>query len=340
MGGFMVLARLDMVFYLAVYLAWLLFRRGLREWKVEFRTAFIAGCIAAIPIVPWLVWNVVNFHMLLTGASSMESMVNHQLIIQDHGPSFAQFLKAVIYNTQYSLNGLFQRTGMFSMTFAAIGAAVTLVIMRVFAVPKRIKDLTLTHYLFFGFLMLFIADASIRWTDRTWYFVSFEIFIAILFVAVADVFFRHVSHKRLWACIIFGLMLFSFYVDWSKDIREQFANQAQMYAAAQWESANLPAGSRIGVFNAGIQEYFSSRTIVDLDGLVNNNIFGSMQRRELWQYIESDKITYIADFDQYLRYRYRSFFGISDPFANLALIYNIEDATTTARSSGGLNIYT
>ncbi len=339
-GGFMVLARIDMVFYLAAYGAWLLFRKGWREWKHELRTAFTAGCFAAIPIVPWFVWNVLNFHMLLTGAAGMESMVNHQLIIQDHGPSFLQLLKAVVYNTQYSLNGLFQLTGMLSIAFAAIGAAVTLVMVRMIIVPKRIAEFTITHYLFLGFLVLFIADASIRWTVRSWYFVSFEIFLAILFVVVADTIFRHITHKRLWACIIVGLMLFSFYVDWSKNIREQFASQSQMYAAAQWESANLPAGSSIGVFNAGIQEYFSSRIIVDLDGLVNNNVFGAMQRRSLWQYIKSDKITYIADFDQYITYRYKSFFGIPDPFANLALIYNIGDATTTMRSINGLNIYT
>ena len=338
-GGFMVLARIDMVFYLAAYCVWLLLRKGWSEWKSEFWTAFITGCIAAIPIVPWLMWNFVNFHMLLTGSSSTESMVNHQLIIQDHGPSFLQFLKAVIYNTQYSLDALFQRTGMLSITFAVIGASITLVIARMMSLWKHVGKLSLTQYLFLGFVALFIADASVRWTVRPWYFVSFELFLAILFVVVAESIFQRVTHKRGWACILAGLVLFSFYVDWSKNIRDQFASQSQMYAAAQWENANLPADSKIGVFNAGIQEYFSTRTIVDLDGLVNNNAYAAMQKGQLWKYVEDDKIAYIADFDEYLVYRYRSFFGILDPFANLVLTYNIGDATTTERSSDGLNIY-
>jgi len=335
-GGLMVLARLDMVFYLGAYLVWILFRRG---WRIGLRPAFITGCIAAIPLIPWVIWNALNFHMILTGSSNAEVLVNHELIVQDHGTSVLQFLKAIVYLTQYSASALFDRTGMYALSFFGMGAAAVLIVRHEIKIPKRFSKMKLSQYMCGAFLMLFIADASIRWTVRPWYFVSFELLLAIGAVVALSAMKPYVNHYRTGVYILIGLILCSFFVDWSKNVRGAYHGQDQMYSTSLWMNEHLPSTTKIGIFNAGIEEYFSTRPIVNLDGLVNVNAYHAMQRRELWNYIQSQHIGYIADFDEYLTYRYKSFFGIDDPFANMTFTYTVDGLSTTTRSQNGVNIY-
>lgn len=335
-GGLMILARIDLCFYVAAFLCWILLRNGLRA---GFGNALAAAIPTGIVVSPWIIWNYLNFHMLLTGASDTAAMINHQLIVQDHGPSFAQFLKAVVYQTQYEFNNLLQRTGEFAIAAGVVGAGIALAIDGPLRFPWMRRDWKLVHCMFGGFVTLFIADASIRWTVRDWYFVSFDLFLAIFCAVVVGILFERITHKRLFVVSLIAATLFSFYVDWSKNLQGGMSAQAQMYAATQWMNANLPTGSKIGVFNSGIQEYFSTQTIVNLDGLINNAAYEALRNRSLWQYIQGDHIAYIADFDEYLDYRYQSFWGLRNPFDNLSLVYNVEDATTTARSPSGINIY-
>lgn len=330
-GGLLVLARLDMALFVIALWAWMLFTEG----KRAVRPVIISGAVAAVVFSPWLIWNYLTFHSIFTSASVADTIVNHALIYQDNGPGLFQTFKAVVYTTQYELVGLMQRTGMYSLALAFMGALATLYAMGSIRLPQP-KKIPVTLGLFVGFIFLFIGNASIRWTVREWYFVSFDLFLAILAVYVLDRISPTLPWKRSCAALLFALTLFSFYVDWSKDLKDGNAAQLQMYAAAQWTSANLPPGTLVGVFNAGIQGYFSSARVINLDGLVNNAAYAAIEKRQLWQYVRNSHIAYIADFDLYLTYRYKSFFG-ADPYQNMTLVHS--EGGVGAHGAGGLNIY-
>jgi hypothetical protein len=71
-----------------------------------------------------------------------------------------------------------------------------------------------------------------------------------------------------------------------------------MYAAAQYISA-MPAGSRVGSWNAGIIGFFSPPgRVVNLDGLVNDDAIPYIQGNGLLAYMAATHITHIADFSQ------------------------------------------
>jgi hypothetical protein len=57
----------------------------------------------------------------------------------------------------------------------------------------------------------------------------------------------------------------------------------------------VPPGERIGCFNAGIPGYFSSRVIVNLDGLMNDTVYDYYRKGEIDRYLEEAKIRFIAD---------------------------------------------
>jgi hypothetical protein len=57
----------------------------------------------------------------------------------------------------------------------------------------------------------------------------------------------------------------------------------------------VPEGEVIGCFNAGIPGFFGKRTVVNLDGLMNNPIYEYYRAREFDKYLADAKIHYLAD---------------------------------------------
>lgn len=329
-AGLMVLARLDLAVYFVAFLLWLLARHG---WRQGVRNALLAGIVASAVVSPWFVWNIVHFGTPIPSSSVASTIVNHGLIVQDHGDSWLQTGKAAIYHSQYELDKLFERTGMYAIACAFFGAMIALLVLGHSYVPQRAALMTMTQAFAGAFLFLFLANAGVRWTVRSWYFVSFNVFLAILVVSVADAFLpymRRVWRKRALAFLVLAIA-FSFFVNWSKVQRHGMPEQREMHKAALRMNESLPEGSVIGVFNAGIQGYVSRHTVVNLDGLVNNAALDALRQKALWSYVKVSGIEYISDFPLYLTYRYRSFFGVEDVFDELVPLPEGE--------SGGLSMW-
>jgi len=70
---------------------------------------------------------------------------------------------------------------------------------------------------------------------------------------------------------------------------------SMLHAGRFLEGANLEG--RVGSWNAGIIGYYEGGHVVNLDGLVNNDIFRYARRNELPRYIDERDIRYILDFD-------------------------------------------
>lgn len=55
---------------------------------------------------------------------------------------------------------------------------------------------------------------------------------------------------------------------------------------------------RIGAWNAGIIGYYQGGQVVNLDGLVNNNIYSYAVNNDLPSYLTDQNIIYIVDFQR------------------------------------------
>jgi hypothetical protein len=89
---------------------------------------------------------------------------------------------------------------------------------------------------------------------------------------------------------------------------QQFMLEAGKYLAAQ------PLDERIGAWNAGIIGYFQGGNVINIDGLVNDEIYGFAVDNRLPDYLARQNIRYIIDFDNMLldrRIRMRG--GFDDP---------------------------
>ena len=80
-----------------------------------------------------------------------------------------------------------------------------------------------------------------------------------------------------------------------RPLRACYAWQQDVYDSLPHFNSRVPAGARLGCLNAGIPAYFSDRTVINLDGLMNHTAVAYWQRGEFDAYLRDQHIAYIAD---------------------------------------------
>lgn len=321
LGGLMALARMDLVFYFIALLLWLVVRIGVRQ---GIRDAFIVGSVATVVVSPWFIWNYLTFGMFLTSASEGNTIINHALVESDNGAGLVTTLKATVYLLLFHLKETLLRTGAPWVVFALAGVATLLALRSRELVAQIRTNRPVLLALFGGFILLFVVNAGLRFTGRTWYFVSFNLFVVLLSAWVIGRVWPEIVYKRFAAAVALTAVFGTFALTWYQQMPDRLSNQGGMLEMARHMSETLPAGTSVGVFNAGVQGYFSTVRVINLDGLVNNQAFEAIRDKRLWSYITEDEgLRYISDFELYLSYRYRPFFDTPDVFTELSPIHTI-----------------
>jgi hypothetical protein len=307
-AGFLVLSRTDYGIVAAVLLATL----AMQSRSPRAMLALAAPAIAMT--APWFIWNTIVFgspiqvsagalpyveHQIFSGSSVMEDVRHSLALIREHAfdtvpyfyfspdrgstASTATFVGALAGAA--TLLGLFARNG-------ALRQAVWLL-----AVPSA------------GLLALFAVHAGIRWYYREWYVIGlfplFALFIAVLLEGVRTMRFGAAIAAALVSLIVVGTIptgLRSYGDGW-------YPVQLDMLDAARWIDQGTPPEARVGAFNSGIVGYFSGRTTVNLDGVMNPDAFEAIRDRRLAGYVDQRRIDYLADFPFYLYFLYRPFVG-------------------------------
>ncbi|MFA4029130.1 MAG: hypothetical protein GDYSWBUE_001804 [Candidatus Fervidibacterota bacterium] len=84
--------------------------------------------------------------------------------------------------------------------------------------------------------------------------------------------------------------------------------QARMFGAfeeylnvAMWLREHIPQDARIGMFQSGTASYLSERTVINLDGVVNGEALKAMLNGQMVNYVASQGISYIADWDELIQ---------------------------------------
>lgn len=324
LGGLLSLARLDMVIVVAVSNLWFLYKYGRRG----INYFFVSSLASAIIFISWAIYNFKAFGMYLTSASLTSTFVNHHLTYSDNGgESIFVFVKTVMYMLDRALTQITGETGASTAMLILFGAGLYFVLYE--NLWKKISERNISPEVFatVGLLALVFVSAGLRWTFRSWYFIPLLLVEYIFLVWVLErlreeSLFKTFYFKAIAYTGLTVIFIFSYFVTYQRDLKGREYLQETMYAISLWQNKNLPIGSNIGVFNAGIQAYFSKHSVSNLDGLINNNASKALIGGHLWEYIESQNIDYITDFDSYMTYRYKDFFG-EDIFKHLKKIHTI-----------------
>jgi hypothetical protein len=126
---------------------------------------------------------------------------------------------------------------------------------------------------------------------RPWYYASV---VPLVWLAIARAMCR-MGPLRLTA---FSLTAFAFVAGlWAVTLSSRGFGEAPIRpAVAQKLAGEMPAGSRIGIFNAGTIAYFDeAQRIVNLDGLVNNSAYAYIKKNDLCEYLLAQRIDAVGD---------------------------------------------
>jgi hypothetical protein len=329
-GGFLMLARLDTVFYFVALLGWVLYIHDFPKRVFDaVRPVVIVGVVSSVIVVPFLLLNYTTFGMLLTSASIASTEVNRGLTISDNGDTLVTAIRAPLYMLVRALGDVLRNTGAPIIVLLLVGYAIAR--FRDFSLARNAIP-SLWWFLFAGGMTHLLVSAAVRYTWRDWYFIPINIVLIIAGSYVIAALSKKESLRTVAALGLVLSILGSYVVMWEKYVQHRERVQADMFAATEWASEHLPEGSVIGVFNAGIHGYFSRHTVVNLDGLVNNAAAEAIQKRALWNYVLNEaRVTHVADFPLYFEYRFKPFFGTSTPLDGFDEVY--------ATGESGVHVY-
>jgi hypothetical protein len=178
-----------------------------------------------------------------------------------------------------------------------------------------------------GVVLMLLFHSAVRWHLRGWYFAPAGLIgAALLGVAVSYV--ASLLHGtrlgwrveaqeqapsgsglpppgrwRRWAAAALYPMVVLALVgvygpQQSDDWLRRMPHRLNMLEGARWLEGNTAPEARIGSFNAGIFGYFSGRTVINLDGVVNEDAYKARRDGRTMDYICAQEIRYLVDLEQ------------------------------------------
>lgn len=302
-GGLMLLARTDSAFLLGLALLAAIWLQPRRQ---RLRSAAWVAAASLVVLLPWLLWSQAAVGVWVQESGLAIPYAIRARLAMEHGPGLGPQLAAgwaQLTNTATWLRGDF--TGL-PLAAGLLLWALVLPGLRRTSPPERAISLSL---LASGVVLVFF-HAGLRWYPRLWYFVP----LSVAFALCAAVWMKaNAAHPRRIQLFVGVTSLYFVLVGtlvWQVGF---YPWQREMWAAKNWLSENVPAGSRAASFNSGIYTYYSQATVINLDGVVNHNAFVAIQQRELLAYMQLAGVNFLVDTDNAIFAEFGPFMGAGFP---------------------------
>ncbi|OVE74144.1 hypothetical protein BVX94_01425 [bacterium B17] len=296
MIGLMGLARLETIIFLVPCCFYILWHNCMH--KLGFWNLVIRGCRVGIPAVamvsPFLIWNMVNFGSFATVSSSLKSSFPHLSFSPELILRFSQWAIFVLICILYVLVlGLSKWVSFFKSISGKMtdGYRITILVYSCFVIMH------------FSLILLFS-----RWELAGWYFGFYILIIPLasgpLLLAVKDVFAKGKLKNvflPVYSLIIVALFSFAVFMQvFSTRYRLQGDSHEfyrPAYFAALWARDNTPKTAVFATTDCGIFGYFSERSVVELDGIVNDYEYQEqLIASGLKNYLVSENVSYVREY--------------------------------------------
>lgn len=286
--GLTLLSRTDNIFVvvaLFIYLYW----RDRRIIEIV-KTAMLAAAL----VLPWMIYNLVTFGGVVQTSGTPYPFIYHQQYLNQYGTYFSfaliWFLSKVAFY-EFALNAFHYGNWIISLV---------LMIFLVFQFKKRTKDFQPLVWTLAGVLFFIGFHILVRWSVRPWYSQA----VFILTLPIVALVLEKANSSMVRAGIALSLF-FSGYATFSTNFRIADRSVAILYKIKR----QLPAGDRVGVFNSGFVQYFTDQKVINLDGLVNNEVLPYYKQKKGLDYFRSKNIRWLVDSKTYLGGIFGPYFG-------------------------------
>lgn len=287
-SGLALLSRTDNIFFVAALFAYL-------HWRDRRLAEIGKTLLPAIGLVlPWMVYNFITFGTVLQSSGSAYPFHYHQLYLNEHKTFFSSALitylaKLTFY--EFALNAYHYGNWVLSLALAGY---------LLFQFKKRRKDFHPFLWMLVGAFLYVAFHVLMRWSVRPWYPQA----VFILTLPAVALGLENLRRPVLWAVAIFALF-FSARNVWSTPFR--MADRSVLMLDVVYN--RIPSGDRVGVFNSGYLQYFTDQKVVNLDGLVNNEILPYYGEKKGLEYLRQKNIRWLLDTPSYLAGVFGLYFG-------------------------------
>lgn len=256
----------------------------------------IQGAVTLAVVAPWLLWNLLNFGTLMQVSGEAYPYYLHQIWLSHYGSYFS--LSFIV--TEITMAGKLAANG---ARLSGFGKALPLAILYATLVVVRNRGTGSTYqatslvrnfwYVFVGAILAVAVNGLVRWMILPWYYSEFMIAVALGGGLVAR---DLVNFSRKLAPVVVILLLVSFAVQYVQ-LRAigWFPEQASTVSQRLPVVQSLCAREKvIGITDSGYYSYFAKCTVVNLDGVVNNQAYHSIRQGTFFPYLRSHNIHYVA----------------------------------------------
>lgn len=305
--GLTILARSDGIFLLIAILADLVMQRK----TLKFALAPLGIC--GIVLTPWVFWNLALFGTILQVSGAAIFSSSHIMLTT---PS--QTLNAILLSSWIMLVMI---AGMgFQVYLLVVPLLVTIILPRyrhvaqpmMFQKIKSLLFLVVYAMLLFGFYAWYLLHRQM------WYFLPIILVITIGIGILFDMLTMPRLEEQL--SILVTILFVAIFVAtgwiWESQHLALYPAQYDGYQVAQWLARDTDPDARIGAWNSGVIGYFADRTVIDLDGVVNNSLYTFVHRRnvsfdlkDIWEYVQASHIDYITDYENVFQRSFDSDFA-------------------------------
>ena len=308
-SGLTFLGRADAVFLCAIIFFDIVYK------KREIKTPLIYFLSTVVVVSPWFVWSYLTSETLMQISGKAMSYHRHLL-----HPITLKFVGEKIVSMSYIILTTTGAASLFTFLIGSTFSRKNNTKLIPYTIPFIILPFFFTSYIlvlicsiitfFIGtqvghkkirnkFIFIFIALIFIlipyyifySMGAQIWYYSSIFVFTSIF----AGILLSKIPSKipKIVSYLLIILLLCNFLIAFYPG--DMIAN-SEKYEMITFLEQNTEEDAKIGSFNSGLYGFFTDRTIVNLDGVVNNNVYHAMINHELKEYIE-ENTDYLIDYD-------------------------------------------
>ncbi len=280
----------------------------------ELKKLFLAGLVALVIVLPWLLWSFYEFGNLIQVSGKAIPFIAHERIsTQDW--NVLDYLVRYIKNFADSFIYIFgvlvssKRSPLFLGVVIIFITVTTFVLFgyRKRGLYKKLKNKFKKNLVVSIPILLtppvFLLVQTIRAIYlRGWYHFSIFPILLILFSFLADLLADEWNHLNSKIKSVFKLagVIYIFILSLSLAnfilVPSSSLSELGKYKTIQELNNYLPPNSIVGAWNAGLYGYFFEKgTIVNLDGVVNNEVYPYIKEHAVGKYVKEKKIQYLVD---------------------------------------------
>jgi hypothetical protein len=286
--GLTLLSRTDNLFAVGALLVYLLLRHR------DFGTVTKTATISVLLVLPWLVYNYLTFGTVMQTSGTAYPYKYHQQFLQDHGSFFSFAL--IPHLLLVGANNFIQNSQHYGNWILSLLLGGFLA----FALARRPKSIRPLLWTLAGAGLFLFFHVFIRWSVRPWYpQAAFVLTLPAVALALE-------RQRSLWIKLGAAFVLVSQLV-WLSNWQFRKADRSKAMLDVVYQQ--IPSADLVGVFNSGFVQYFTDQKIINLDGLVNNEVLRYYKERNGLSYLRARQIRWLIDIPGYIGGLFGPFWG-------------------------------